>query len=44
MLQAFAAGLAQVFTASTFTLMLVGIVIGFAVGILPGSAGLSRWR
>ena len=39
MLQAFAAGLAQVFTASTFTLMLVGIVIGFAVGILPGLGG-----
>lgn len=39
MLQAFGAGLAQVFTASTFTLMMVGIVIGFAVGILPGLGG-----
>ena len=39
MLQAFAGGLAQVFTASTFTLMMVGIVIGFAVGILPGLGG-----
>ena len=39
MLQAFAGGLAQVFTATTFTLMLLGIVIGFAVGILPGLGG-----
>ena len=39
MLQAFGAGLAQVFTATTFTLMMLGIVIGFAVGILPGLGG-----
>lgn len=39
MLEAFAAGLTQVFTYSTFTLMLLGIVIGFAVGILPGLGG-----
>lgn len=39
MLQAFGTGLAQVFTASTFTLMILGIVIGFAVGILPGLGG-----
>ncbi|MCY4488384.1 MAG: tripartite tricarboxylate transporter permease [Deltaproteobacteria bacterium] len=39
MLQAFVGGLAQVFTATTFTLMMVGIVIGFAVGILPGLGG-----
>ncbi len=39
MLQAFAGGLAQVFTATTFTLMMLGIVIGFAVGILPGLGG-----
>ena len=39
MLQAFAGGLAQVFTTTTFTLMMVGIVIGFAVGILPGLGG-----
>ncbi len=39
MVQAFGAGLAQVFTATTFTLMILGIVIGFAVGILPGLGG-----
>lgn len=39
MLQAFAGGLAQVFTVTTFTLMVLGIVIGFAVGILPGLGG-----
>ena len=39
MVQAFGAGLAQVFTATTFTLMMLGIVIGFAVGILPGLGG-----
>jgi len=39
MLEALAAGLTQVFSYSTFTLMLLGIVIGFAVGILPGLGG-----
>ena len=39
MLQAFGGGLAQVFTGTTFTLMMLGIVIGFAVGILPGLGG-----
>ena len=39
MVQAFGAGLAQVFTGTTFTLMILGIVIGFAVGILPGLGG-----
>ena len=32
-------GLTQIFTLTTFTLMLLGIVIGFAVGILPGLGG-----
>lgn len=39
MLEAFGAGLTQVFTYTTFTLMMLGIVIGFAVGILPGLGG-----
>jgi len=37
--QASLAGLAQVFAWPAFGLMLVGIVIGFAVGILPGLGG-----
>ena len=32
-------GLYQIFTWSTFSLMLLGMVIGFAVGILPGLGG-----
>src|SRR3990172_7299978 len=36
---AFASGLFQVFAPSTFGLMLVGIAIGFIVGILPGLGG-----
>ncbi len=36
---AFVSGLTQIFTWSTFTLMLVGIGVGFAVGILPGLGG-----
>jgi TctA family transporter len=39
MVQAFTGGLAQVFTGATFGLMMLGIVIGFAVGILPGLGG-----
>ncbi len=39
MLPAFIGGLLQVFTWSTFSLMLVGIAIGFVVGILPGLGG-----
>ncbi len=39
MVQAFTGGLAQVFSGTTFTLMMLGIVIGFAVGILPGLGG-----
>jgi TctA family transporter len=35
----FVAGLVQVFTWPTFGLMLIGIVVGFAVGILPGLGG-----
>ena len=37
--QCFFAGLAQIFTPTTFGLMLLGIAIGFAVGILPGLGG-----
>ncbi len=36
---AFMSGLTQIFTYSTFILMLVGIAIGFIVGILPGLGG-----
>lgn len=39
MAEAFAAGLYQVVTPGTFGLMLVGIALGFAVGILPGLGG-----
>ncbi|MCZ6905984.1 MAG: tripartite tricarboxylate transporter permease, partial [Deltaproteobacteria bacterium] len=37
--QAFIGGLVQVFAWKTFTFMMIGIVIGFAVGILPGLGG-----
>ena len=36
---AFASAYSQVFTPTAFALMLIGIVIGFAVGILPGLGG-----
>jgi putative tricarboxylic transport membrane protein len=39
MAQAFASGFYQVFTWSTFSLMLIGIAVGFVVGILPGLGG-----
>lgn len=39
MVQAFLGGLFQVFSGTTFFLMILGIVIGFAVGILPGLGG-----
>ena len=39
MAQCFLAGLTQIFTLTTFGLMLLGIAIGFAVGILPGLGG-----
>jgi putative tricarboxylic transport membrane protein len=39
MIEAFISGLLQVFTWPTFPLMLVGIAVGFAVGILPGIGG-----
>jgi len=39
MLGALASGLYQVFTWSTFSLMLIGIAVGFVVGILPGLGG-----
>lgn len=39
MAQAFVAGFYQIFTWSTFSLMLVGIAVGFVVGILPGLGG-----
>jgi putative tricarboxylic transport membrane protein len=39
MLDAFVAGFVNVFTWPTFPVMLLGIVVGFAVGILPGIGG-----
>jgi TctA family transporter len=39
MANAFISGFSQIFTGTTFELMLLGIVIGFAVGILPGLGG-----
>ena len=36
---AFVAGLTQLFSGSTFLLMLIGIAAGFVVGILPGLGG-----
>ncbi|MBI4527477.1 MAG: tripartite tricarboxylate transporter permease [Deltaproteobacteria bacterium] len=39
LLNAFASGFYQVFTWSTFSLMLIGIAVGFVVGILPGLGG-----
>ena len=40
MVEAFFSGFVQVFTPATFSLLLLGILIGFAVGILPGIGGL----
>jgi putative tricarboxylic transport membrane protein len=39
LLTSFVSGLTQIFTWSTFSLMGVGIAVGFAVGILPGLGG-----
>ncbi len=39
LLNAFVSGLSQIFVWSTFMLMLIGIAIGFIVGILPGLGG-----
>jgi TctA family transporter len=39
MFNALASGLLQVFNWSTFSLMMVGICVGFVVGILPGLGG-----
>jgi TctA family transporter len=39
MFEAFAQGLVLVFSLKTFSLMLVGIAVGFVVGILPGLGG-----
>jgi len=39
MASAFVLGLSQIFNWTTFGLMLLGIAIGFAVGILPGLGG-----
>src|SRR4030042_7203204 len=35
----FVSGFLQIFTGTTFGLMVLGIVIGFSVGILPGLGG-----
>ena len=39
MFTALISGLMQVFNWSTFSLMMIGIAIGFVVGILPGLGG-----
>ena len=39
MFSALSSGLVQVFNWSTFSLMMVGIAVGFVVGILPGLGG-----
>src|SRR5271157_1699906 len=39
LINAFISGLTQIFVWSTFVLMLLGIAIGFIVGILPGLGG-----
>lgn len=39
MVQAFVAGFYHVFAWSTFSLMMIGIAVGFMVGILPGLGG-----
>jgi putative tricarboxylic transport membrane protein len=39
MFSALSSGLVQVFNWSTFSLMMIGIAIGFVVGILPGLGG-----
>ncbi|MGH7846892.1 MAG: tripartite tricarboxylate transporter permease, partial [Candidatus Binatia bacterium] len=39
LVQAFVAGFYQVLTPTTFGVMLVGIAVGFVVGILPGLGG-----
>jgi putative tricarboxylic transport membrane protein len=39
MANAFLLGLTQIFTWTTLSLMMIGILIGFAVGILPGLGG-----
>ncbi len=39
LINAFISGLTQIFVWSTFGLMLLGILIGFVVGILPGLGG-----
>ena len=38
-LQCFFLGFTQIFQGTTFLLMLIGVLIGFAVGILPGLGG-----
>jgi putative tricarboxylic transport membrane protein len=38
-INAFVSGFLQIFTGTTFGLMVLGIIIGFAVGILPGLGG-----
>ena len=39
MFSALSSGLVQVFNWSTFSLMMIGIAVGFVVGILPGLGG-----
>ena len=44
-LQASVTGLLQVFAWPTFGLMVIGMALGFVVGLLPGLGGpTTRWR
>ncbi len=44
MIHAFASGFYQVFAWSTFSLMCIGIVVGFIVGILMGTILLQAYQ
>ena len=39
MVGSFVLGFTEIFTGTTFGLMMLGLLIGFAVGILPGLGG-----
>jgi len=39
MLEAFFQGLVEVFQPTTFALLMIGLAVGFAVGVLPGLGG-----
>src|SRR4030042_4286971 len=41
LIDAFVSSISQIFVWNTFELMLLGILIGFAIGILPGLGGFT---